>query len=72
MIMKDLFPVIFKVLGDFRVIGTVIVMLLVIEFTKFVTTYKKRPPRPKKAKTKAPPAPKPEKTEETPAEEAEE
>ena len=64
--MKELFPVILKVLADFRVIGTVVVMLFVIEFTKFVTTYKKRPPRPKKEKApKAAPAPK---KEEAPAE----
>lgn len=55
--MKELLPVILKVLADFRVIGTVVVMLFVIEFTKFVTTYKKRPPKPKKVKApKAVPA----------------
>ena len=59
MTMKELFPVIFSVLKDFRVIGTVIVMLLVIEFSKFVTTYKKKPPKPKNKKTPKPaPAPK--------------
>lgn len=72
--MKDLIPVILKVIIDIRVIATVIVMLFVIEFAKFVTTYKKRPPRPKKAKSapKAAPAPKAEeKQEEAPAEEEE-
>jgi len=56
--MKEIFPLIIKVLADFRVIATVVVMLMVIEFTKFVTTYKKRPPRPKKTKAKPAPAPK--------------
>ncbi len=62
MTIKDYFPVIFGVLKDFRVIGTVIVMIIVIEFAKFVTTYKKRPPKPKKGKAPKPaPAPKEEK-----------
>lgn len=56
----DYLPVILGVLKDFRVIGTVIVMLIVIEFAKFITSYKKRPPRPKKEKgKKAAPAPAP-------------
>ena len=44
MTIKDYIPVILGVLKDFRVIGTVIVMILVIEFAKFVTTYRKKPP----------------------------
>ena len=36
-------PLILQVLKDFRVIGTVIVMILVIKFAKFITTYKKKP-----------------------------
>lgn len=68
MTIKEYFPVIFGVLKDLRVIGTVIVMILVIEFAKYVTTYKKKPPKPKKAKApKAAPAPKEEKKEEKPA-----
>ena len=47
MTIKEYFPVIFGVLKDFRVIGTVIVMILVIEFAKYVTSYKKKPPKPK-------------------------
>ncbi len=47
MSIKDYIPLILGVLKDFRVIGTVIVMLLVIQFAKFVTTYKKKPPKPK-------------------------
>ena len=69
MTIKEYFPVIFGVLKDLRVIGTVIVMILVIQFAKFVTTYRKKPPKPKKAKTaKAAQAPKEEKKEEKPAE----
>ena len=67
MAIKDYFPVILGVLKDFRVIGTVIVMILVIEFAKYVTTYKKKPPRKKGkkgAKVAAAPAPKEEKKEE--------
>ena len=65
MTIKDYFPVIFGVLKDFRVIGTVIVMIIVIEFAKFVTTYKKKPPKPKKGKA---PKPAPTPKEEKPAE----
>ena len=62
MTIKDYFPVILGVLKDLRVIGTVIVMILVIQFAKYVTTYRKKPPKPKKAKApKAAPAPKEEK-----------
>ena len=69
MTIKDYFPIIFGVLKDLRVIGTVIVMLLVIECAKFVTTYKKKPPKTKKGKAaKEAPAPK---AEEKPAENAE-
>ena len=65
MAIKDYFPVIFGVLKDFRVIGTVIVMILVIEFAKFVTTYKKKPPKPKTKKNQNPaPAPAEAKTDE--------
>ena len=34
-------PLILQVLKDFRVIGTVIAMILIIKFAKFITTYKK-------------------------------
>ena len=54
MAIKEYIPVIFGVLKDFRVIGTVLVMIIVIEFAKYVTNYKKKPAR-KKAK-KAPKA----------------
>ena len=66
MTIKDYFSVIFGVLKDFRVIGTLIVMIIVIEFAKFVTTYQKKPPKPKGKKAPKPaPAPK---AEEKPAE----
>ena len=72
MTIKELFPVILDVLKDIRVIGTVIVMLLVIEFAKYVTTYKKKPPKPKGKKAAKPaPAPKEEKKEENKEEGAE-
>ena len=62
MTIKEYFSVIFGVLKDLRVIGTVIVMIIVIEFAKFVTTYKKKPAKPKGKKApKAAPAPKEEK-----------
>ena len=72
MAIKDYFPVILGVLKDFRVIGTVIVMILVIEFAKYVTTYRKKPPKKKgkkgqKAAQAAAPK-KEEKKEEKPAE----
>lgn len=57
MTIKDYIPLILGVLKDFRVIGTVIVMILVIEFAKFVTIYRKKPPKPKNKKApKAAPA----------------
>ena len=71
MAIKDYIPVILGVLKDFRVIGTVIVMILVIEFAKFVTTYRKKPPKPKAKKGAAAPAPKEEKKEEKAAEASE-
>ena len=65
MAIKDYISVILGVLKDFRVIGTVIAMIVVIEFAKFVTTYKKKPPKPKGKKApKTAPAPKEEKKEE--------
>ena len=61
MTIKEYFPIILGVLKDFRVIGTLIVMILVIQFAKYVTTYKKKPPKKKGKKApKQAPAPKPE------------
>ena len=70
MTIKEYFPVILGVLKDLRVIGTVIVMILVIQFSKYVTTYKKKPPKKKGKKApKQAPAPKTEeKKEEKPVE----
>ena len=69
MAISELIPVIIGVLKDFRVIGTVIAMILVIEFAKCVTTYRKKPPKKKGKKAAKPaPAPKEEKKEEKPAE----
>lgn len=69
MAISELIPVIIGVLKDFRVIGTVIAMILVIEFAKYVTTYRKKPPKKKGKKAAKPaPAPKEEKKEEKPAE----
>ncbi|WP_027729261.1 hypothetical protein [Treponema sp. C6A8] len=46
------------VITDFRVIITIIAALFIVEFAKFVTSYKKKPARPKKEKApKAPPPP---------------
>lgn len=72
MSIKEYIHLILGVLADFRVIGTVIVCLLVIEFAKFITTYRKRPPRPKAKKQKAAPAPAQVPAETAPAESAEE
>jgi len=56
---KEYLHIIFGVLKDLRVIGTVLVCLLVIEFAKYVTTYRKKPPKPKKGKKVAAPSPAP-------------
>ena len=40
---NQIFNIILQVLKDIRVIGTVIVMILVISFSKFITTYKNKP-----------------------------
>ena len=50
---KQMIPLILQVLKDFRVIGTVIVMILVIKFAKFITTYKKKPRKNIKGKQKS-------------------
>lgn len=56
---KDYIPIIFGVLKDLKVIGTLIVMLLVIAFTKYIINYTKKPKKPKVKKAPKPaPAPK--------------
>ena len=69
---SNFFNVILGVLLDWRVIATVVAMLLVIEFAKFVANYKKRPPRPKVKKSKTAPAPKPKKEKKSEEEEGDE
>ena len=65
---KDYISMSLTVLKDFRVIGTVIAMLVLIEFARFIASYRKKPKKPKSKKAKAPkPAPAPKK-EEAPAE----
>jgi len=64
--------IIIGVIKDVRVIGTVVAMLLIVEFAKYVTTYKKKAPKPKVKKVSAPkpaPAPEPAAEEEAPPEE---
>lgn len=64
---KEYFVLILGVLKDFRVIITVVVLLLVIEFAKFITTYTKKAPKPRiKKEKKAPAAPQEPKVEENP------
>lgn len=50
---NQIFNIILQVLKDIRVIGTVIVMILVISFAKFITTYKKKPNKRNKFISKA-------------------
>lgn len=52
MSINEYIHVILGVVTDIRVIATVIVCILVIEFAKFITTYRKRPPKPKVKKVK--------------------
>lgn len=53
---NQIFNIILQVLKDIRVIGTVIVMILVISFAKFITTYKKKPNKRNKFISKAKPS----------------
>ena len=50
MSIREYISLFISVLTDFRVIVTVVAMLLVIEFAKFVTSYRKKPRKPKKKK----------------------
>lgn len=54
MTFKDYIPIILGVLKDFRVIGTVIAMLLVVAFSKYIINYTKKPKVPKQKKAPAP------------------
>ena len=50
MSIKEYMDIIFGVLKSPYVIGTVIVMILVIQFAKYVASYKKKPPKSKNKK----------------------
>lgn len=54
---KEVFPVIFGVLKDPRVIGTAVVTVVVMEFAKFIANYRKKPAKPKPVKAAPPPKP---------------
>lgn len=61
MVEDNLFKLILGVITDYRVIITTVAMILVIRFAIFVTTYKKKLPKPKgKKKVQKPVAPSPE------------
>lgn len=66
--MKNFLPIVLQILSDSRVIGTVIVMFLIVQFAFFVSAYTKKAPKSKKKKNvqKSQPV---EKTEETKSEE---
>ena len=55
---KDYISMSIAVLKDFRVIITMVVMIIVIEFAKYIASYRKKTRRPKvkKGKVKAPKA----------------
>lgn len=67
MSIKELLHLFGMVLKDFRVIGTVVAMFLIVSFAKYVTTYTRKPKKSKKKKqvVVAPAAPAPS-TEEIP------
>lgn len=51
--LSEYLPIILEVLKSPIVIGTVIAMLIVISFAKYVCNYTKKPPKPKGKKNKA-------------------
>lgn len=51
--LNEYLPIILEVLKSPFVIGTVIAMLIVISFAKYVCNYRKKPPKPKGNKNKA-------------------
>ena len=58
MSLKDIFPILFSVLKNKYVIWTAVVVLLYLEFVRYVIYYRKRPKRKKdKKKIIAAPAP---------------
>lgn len=59
---QNMVHLIISVIKDIHVIATLIAALIIIEFAKFITTYKKKAPKPKAkkaAKPAAAPAPAP-------------
>ena len=50
--LSEYLPIILEVLKSPIVIGTVIAMLIVISFAKYVCNYRKKPPKPKGKKNK--------------------
>lgn len=58
MSVKEYISLILSVLTNPKVIITVVVMLMVIEFARFVTNYRKKTRRPKVKKVKSASAPK--------------
>lgn len=50
--LNEYLPIILEVLKSPIVIGTVIAMLIVISFAKYVCNYTKKPPKPKGKKNK--------------------
>ena len=49
---KEMIPLILQVLTDFRVIVTVVAMILVIKFAKFISSYRKKARKRSGSKTK--------------------
>jgi hypothetical protein len=69
--LTDYLPIIAQVLKSPIVIGTVIAMLIVISFAKYVCNYTKKPPKPKGKKNKVDSAQNPAPAEENPEAEKE-
>ena len=57
--LTDYLPIIAQVLKSPIVIGTVIAMLIVISFAKYVCNYRKKPPKTKKNKVASAQTPSP-------------
>ena len=69
--LNEYLPIILEVLKSPIVIGTVIAMLIVISFAKYVCNYTKKPPKPKGKKNKVASAQTPSPAEENPEAEKE-
>lgn len=55
--MTELLPILKQVLINPYVIGTVVVVILFMNFASFVANYRKKPPKPKVKRAAAAPAP---------------